>query len=236
MASRQFRPFAQFFPQASGSAHSLGSPNWRFRAETFPVFGERNSFGQPAFAHARLWPQACTFWCWIRHGVACNHTQGLIYPRLSVFNLLGDLFRDVCDSHQFSWIDLARPNVVAVHMRDLAARDRKARFLKDNTLEGKIEGVLWLGRGAALDFSQHKPITIPTDYIRDTCDRPIFVAPFPDNISGPNEVSDAPKLNAIDHLLPEARIEITLENGRKLSISNGVDAGFVLELARGLAA
>jgi len=52
----------------------------------------------------------------------------------------------------------------------------------------------------------------------------------------PIEVSDAPKLNAIDHLLPEVRIEITLENGRKLSISNGVDAGFVLELARGLAA
>jgi transposase len=52
----------------------------------------------------------------------------------------------------------------------------------------------------------------------------------------PIEVSDAPKLNAIDHLLPEARIEITLENGRKLSISDGVDAGFVLELARGLAA
>jgi transposase len=52
----------------------------------------------------------------------------------------------------------------------------------------------------------------------------------------PIEVSDAPKLNATNHLLPEARIEITLENGRKLSISNGVDAGFVLELARGLAA
>jgi transposase len=34
----------------------------------------------------------------------------------------------------------------------------------------------------------------------------------------------------------EPRIEITLENGRKLSISDGVDAGFVLELARGLAA
>ena len=33
-----------------------------------------------------------------------------------------------------------------------------------------------------------------------------------------------------------AQIEITLENGRKLSISDGVDAGFVLELARGLAA
>ena len=31
-------------------------------------------------------------------------------------------------------------------------------------------------------------------------------------------------------------IEITLENGRKLSVSDGVDAGFVLELARGLAA
>ena len=50
------------------------------------------------------------------------------------------------------------------------------------------------------------------------------------------EVSDAPKQYAIDHLLPEARIEITLENGCKLSISDGVDAGFVLELARGLAA
>ena len=43
-------------------------------------------------------------------------------------------------------------------------------------------------------------------------------------------------------MLPEARptassrIEITLENGRKLSVSDGVDAGFVLELARGLAA
>ena len=34
----------------------------------------------------------------------------------------------------------------------------------------------------------------------------------------------------------EPRIEITLENGRKLSISDCVDAGFVLELARGLAA
>jgi len=52
----------------------------------------------------------------------------------------------------------------------------------------------------------------------------------------PIEVSDAPKISDIDHLLPEARIEITLENGRKLSISNGVDVGFVLELARGLAA
>jgi transposase len=35
---------------------------------------------------------------------------------------------------------------------------------------------------------------------------------------------------------PGSRIKITLENGRKLSVSDGVDAGFVLELARGLAA
>ena len=33
-----------------------------------------------------------------------------------------------------------------------------------------------------------------------------------------------------------SHIEITLENGRKLSVSEGVDAAFVLELARGLAA
>lgn len=35
---------------------------------------------------------------------------------------------------------------------------------------------------------------------------------------------------------PSPRIEITLENGRRLVVSDGVDAGFVLELARGLAA
>lgn len=35
---------------------------------------------------------------------------------------------------------------------------------------------------------------------------------------------------------PAPSIEITLENGRKLVVSDGVDAGFVLELARGLAA
>ena len=33
-----------------------------------------------------------------------------------------------------------------------------------------------------------------------------------------------------------SQIEITLENGRKLRVSDGADAGFVLELARGLAA
>ena len=32
------------------------------------------------------------------------------------------------------------------------------------------------------------------------------------------------------------RIEITLENGRRLSVCDGVDPGFVLALARGLAA
>jgi len=53
----------------------------------------------------------------------------------------------------------------------------------------------------------------------------------------PVEVSDAPNQpNDIDHHTSEPRIEITLENGRKLCISNGVDVGFVLELARGLAA
>lgn len=35
---------------------------------------------------------------------------------------------------------------------------------------------------------------------------------------------------------PSQAIEITLENDRKLRVSDGVDAGFVLELARGLAA
>ena len=50
------------------------------------------------------------------------------------------------------------------------------------------------------------------------------------------EVTDALVVVDIAPPRPDARIEITLENGRKLSISNGVDAGFVLELARGLAA
>ena len=52
----------------------------------------------------------------------------------------------------------------------------------------------------------------------------------------PVEVTDAPALEEIAPPRSDARIEITLENGRKLSISDGVDAGFVLELARGLAA
>ena len=50
------------------------------------------------------------------------------------------------------------------------------------------------------------------------------------------EVTDAPALDGIAPPHSEARIEITLENGRRISVSAGVDAGFVLELARGLAA
>ena len=52
----------------------------------------------------------------------------------------------------------------------------------------------------------------------------------------PVEVTPVEPYEVVEHIPPEPRIEITLENGRKLSISDGVDAGFVLELARGLAA
>jgi len=37
--------------------------------------------------------------------------------------------------------------------------------------------------------------------------------------------------NGLFVVLPKARIEITLKNARKLSISDGADASFVLELA-----
>lgn len=50
------------------------------------------------------------------------------------------------------------------------------------------------------------------------------------------EVVDAPRQDDLGLFQSPAPIEITLENGRKLSISEGVDVGFVLELARGLAA
>ena len=49
------------------------------------------------------------------------------------------------------------------------------------------------------------------------------------------DIVDTPSSSGTS-ILPAAHIEITLENGRKLSVSDGVDAGFVLELARGLAA
>ena len=49
------------------------------------------------------------------------------------------------------------------------------------------------------------------------------------------DIADTPA-SFVPSILPVPHIEITLENGRKLSVSDGVDAGFVLELARGLAA
>jgi transposase len=56
----------------------------------------------------------------------------------------------------------------------------------------------------------------------------------------PVEISDADiadtPVSPGANILPVPHIEITLENGRRLSVSSGVDAGFVLELARGLAA
>ena len=56
----------------------------------------------------------------------------------------------------------------------------------------------------------------------------------------PVEISDADIVDtpasSVPSTLSVLHIEITLENGRKLSVSDGVDAGFVLELARGLAA
>ena len=55
---------------------------------------------------------------------------------------------------------------------------------------------------------------------------------MPVAISGKDEVAVSPEIKLTASWL----LEITLENGRKLSVSNGVDAGFVLELARGLAA
>ena len=51
-----------------------------------------------------------------------------------------------------------------------------------------------------------------------------------------DEVRHAASVQPDGKLAPAAQIEITLENGRKLSVSDDVDAGFVLELARGLAA
>jgi len=54
------------------------------------------------------------------------------------------------------------------------------------------------------------------------------------------EVADAPVAEHVaEEIAPrrsDARIEITLENGRRMSVSDGVDVGFVVELARGLAA
>ena len=56
---------------------------------------------------------------------------------------------------------------------------------------------------------------------------------------GNSDAGVAPALPAAQpttSLTSPPQIEITLENGRKLRVSDGADAGFVLELARGLAA
>lgn len=50
----------------------------------------------------------------------------------------------------------------------------------------------------------------------------------------PDKVRHVASVQPDGKLAPAAQIEFKLENGRKLSVS--VDAGFVLELARGLAA
>ena len=66
----------------------------------------------------------------------------------------------------------------------------------------------------------------------------------PDNVGvsafTPVEIADADMVDrpapSVPSTLHVPHIEITLENGRKLSVGDGVDAGFVLELARRLAA
>ena len=56
----------------------------------------------------------------------------------------------------------------------------------------------------------------------------------------PIEISDVagadPNAPPLAGTRPAPSIEITLEKGRRLSVGEDVDAGFVLELARGLAA
>jgi transposase len=50
----------------------------------------------------------------------------------------------------------------------------------------------------------------------------------------PDTAKAVPTTDQPNKRTSDTRIEITLENGRKLSISEGVDVSFVLELARGL--
>lgn len=50
------------------------------------------------------------------------------------------------------------------------------------------------------------------------------------------EVRDTLNDDPMSQLRPEVRIEITLENGRRLSVSGDVGAGYVVELTRGLGA
>ena len=52
----------------------------------------------------------------------------------------------------------------------------------------------------------------------------------------PVAVSDDAGIKIPQKPTSESRIEIALENGRMMSVTTGFDAGFVLEIARGLAA
>jgi transposase len=79
---------------------------------------------------------------------------------------------------------------------------------------------------------------VPAGQIYSWRSDPRFHPSAPETIAfTPVEIfaGDAPEPSK-DAILPSAGIEITLENGRKLSVSAGADAGFVLELARGLVA
>ena len=79
---------------------------------------------------------------------------------------------------------------------------------------------------------------VPASRVYSWRSDPRFQSRAPETIAfTPVEIfaGDSPEPSK-DAILPSARIEITLENGRKLSVSAGADAGFVLELARGLVA
>jgi transposase len=79
---------------------------------------------------------------------------------------------------------------------------------------------------------------VPTSRIYSWRSDPQFQSSVPEAAAfTPIEISTGDELEPSQNdIPPSARIEITLENGRKLSLIGGVDAGFVLELVRGLAA
>ena len=79
---------------------------------------------------------------------------------------------------------------------------------------------------------------VPTSCIYSWRGDPRFQPPNVDTPEfTPVEITQAAEpFEVVEPTPAEPRIEITLENGRKLSVHDGVDAGFVLELARGLTA
>ena len=79
---------------------------------------------------------------------------------------------------------------------------------------------------------------VPTSRIYSWRGDPRFQPPNVDTPEfTPVEITQAAEpFEVVEPTPAEPRIEITLENGRKLSVHDGVDAGFVLELARGLTA